>query len=159
MSELMLFIDGSVNTISKVGFGAYLLVSEPGLLDETLKKMVKIKRFENTSSSKLELQTLLWALKDIQPFGGKLKVYTDSQTIAGLPARRIRFEKNNFFSKKGKRIGNYELYQEFYRITDELNSEIVKVKGHKVSHRKDVVDRLFTLVDRASRRAVREEKK
>jgi ribonuclease HI len=157
MNELILFIDGSANTISKVGYGAYLLVSEPGILEDKLKKLVKVKRFEETSSTKLEIQSLLWALKDIQPCGGKLKVYTDSQNIAGLPGRRKRFEKNDYISKNGKRIANFELYKEFYRRTDLLDFEIVKVKGHKVSHRKDDVDRYFTLVDRASRRALRED--
>ena len=33
--------------------------------------------------------------------------------------------------------------------------EFIKVKGHKVSKEKDDIDRLFTLVDKASRNAVR----
>ena len=46
----------------------------------------------------------------------------------------------------------------FYIVTDQLDIDFVKVKGHKVSNQKDDIDKLFTLVDRASRNAVRNEK-
>ena len=151
----MLFTDGSVNTQSKIGYGAYLAVSEDGLSLDSLRERVKVKRFEHTSSTKLELQTLLWALKDIQALGGKVIVYTDSQNIMGLPGRRERFEQNSYRSKKGRLLNNYELYQEFYRVTDQLKCRFVKVRGHQVSNQKDDIDRLFTLVDRASRNALR----
>jgi len=155
MNEIMLFTDGSVNTKSKIGYGAYLAFSEPDLSFDFLKNQVKVKRFENTSSTKLELQTLLWALSDINTLGKKLIIYTDSQNIIGLQGRRARFEKNDYYSKNGKRIANYTLYQEFYKITDHLNYELIQVKGHKKSHQKDEIDKLFTIVDRASRNSLR----
>jgi ribonuclease HI len=102
----------------------------------------------------LELQTLLWALSDIQALGRKVIVYTDSQNIMGLQGRRDRFEQNDYRSKKNIRLHNYELYQEFYRMIDQLDCELVKVRGHQVSNHKDDIDRLFTLVDRASRNAL-----
>jgi ribonuclease HI len=156
MNELMLFTDGSVNTHSNIGYGAYLAVSERGLSLDSLRPRVKVRRFEHTSSTKLELQTLLWALSDIEASGSRVIVYTDSQNIMGLPGRRERFEKNDYCSKKGRRLNNYKLYQEFYRMTDQLDCEFVKVRGHKVSNKKDDIDSLFTLVDRASRNALRE---
>jgi ribonuclease HI len=155
MNELMLLTDGSVNTQSNIGYGAYLAVSEPGLSLDLLRTCVKLRRFEHTSSTKLELQTLLWALSDIQALGRKVIVVTDSQNIMGLQGRRVRFEQNGCRSKKNKRLNNYELYQEFYRMTDLLDCELVKVRGHQVSNQKDDIDRLFTLVDRASRNALR----
>ncbi len=155
MNELMLLTDGSVNTQSNIGYGAYLAVSERGLSLDSLRKCVKVRLFEHTSSTKLELQTLLWALRDIQTLEGKVIVYTDSQNIMGLQGRRERFEQNNYRSKKNRRLNNYELYQEFYRMTDQLNLKFVKVRGHQVSNQKDDIDRLFTLVDRASRNALR----
>jgi ribonuclease HI len=155
MDELMLFTDGSVDTQSKIGYGAYLSVSEHGLSLDSLRECMKVRRFEHTSSTKLELQTLLWALKDIQTLESKVTVYTDSQNIMGLPVRRERFEQNSYRSKKGRLLNNYELYQEFYRMTDQLKCRFVKVRGHQVSSQKDDIDRLFTLVDRASRNALR----
>ena len=157
MDELILLTDGSVNTQSKIGYGAYLAVSEHGLSLDSLRTRVKVRRFEHTSSTKLELQTLLWALGDIQTLGRRVIVYTDSQNIMGLQRRRDRFEQNNYHSKKNKRSNNYELYQEFYKMIDLLDCELVKVRGHQVSNQKDDIDRLFTLVDRASRGALKED--
>jgi ribonuclease HI len=151
----MLVTDVSVNTQSKIGYGAYLAVSKSGLQLDSLRECVKVRRFEHTSSTKLELQTLLWALKKTQTLGSKVTVYTDSQNIIGLPGRRERFEQNSYRSKKGKHLNNYELYQEFYRMTDQLDCKFIKVRGHQVSNQKDDIDRLFTLVDRASRNALR----
>jgi ribonuclease HI len=156
MNELMLFTDGSVNTHSHIGYGAYLAVSERGLSLDALRPRVKVRRFEHTSSTKLELQTLLWALSDIQPLGSRVIVYTDSQNIISLPGRRDRFEQNAYRSKNNKLLNNYELYQEYYRMTDQLDCEFVKVRGHQVSNQKNDIDSLFTLVDRASRNALRE---
>ena len=56
----MLFTDGSVSPKSHIGYGAYLAVSETDLSLPALKRRVKIRVFKNTSSTKLELQTLLW---------------------------------------------------------------------------------------------------
>lgn len=156
MDELILLTDGSVNTQSKIGYGSYLAVSDLGRPLDSQRTRVKVKRFEHTSSTKLELQTLLWALGDIQIQRSKVTVYTDSQNIMGLPGRRARFEQNDYYSKKNRRLNHYELYQEFYRITDQMDCEWVKVRGHLRSHQKDDIDRLFTLVDRASRNALRD---
>ncbi len=151
----MLFTDGSVNTQSNIGYGAYLVVSERGLSLDSVRTRVKVRRFEQTTSAKLELQTLLWALDDIHALGRKLILYTDSQNIMGLLRRRGRFEQNNYQSKKKKRLNNYELYQNFFSIIDHLDCELVQVPGHQVSKQKDDIDKLFTLVDRASRKALR----
>jgi ribonuclease HI len=157
MAELILLIDGSVSAQSKIGYGAYLALSESELSLPELKTRVKIKRFEQTSSTKLELQILLWALGDIQASGSKLIVYTDSQNIIGLPGRRSRLEQNNYLSNKKILLKNYELYQVFYRLIDQLGFQLVKVRGHQPSNQKSAIDQLFTLVDKASRKALRED--
>ena len=157
MNTLKLFTDGSVNTKSKIGYGAYLFISEDGLSLDSLKRHIKVKRFEETTSTKLELQTLLWALSSIEVNECKIVVYTDSQNIISLLERRERLEQNNYSSKKNKLIKNYKLYQDFYKITDQLNCKFIKVSGHKKSIQKDNIDQLFTLVDRASRNALRKE--
>ncbi|NOY71664.1 MAG: ribonuclease H, partial [Gammaproteobacteria bacterium] len=64
MLNLRVFTDGSVNPQLKVGYGAYLLVSDLSTSIASLKYTVKVKRFEQTSSTKLELQTLLWSLSE-----------------------------------------------------------------------------------------------
>ena len=157
MSELILLSDGSVNAQSKVGYGAYLALPEEGLSLEESKKRVQVRRFVETSSTRLELQTLLWALEDILVLGRKVTIYTDSQNIIGLPARRQRLEQTDYRSAKG-RLNNYELYRQFYRLTDQIDCQFIKVRGHQRSADKDEIAQLFTLVDRASRQALRAEK-
>jgi ribonuclease HI len=158
MKEILLFTDGSVNTKSKIGFGAYLAVFDSELSLDDLRTMVKVRRFENTSSTKLELQTLLWALNEIKSFGKNVKVYTDSQNILTLSGRRSMFEQNDYKTNNSRNISNHELYKAFYILTDQMNCEFVKVHGHMASHQKENIDMLFTLVDRASRKALRVDK-
>ncbi len=159
MLYLHIFIDGSVNNQLKIGYGAYLAVSELDTAIESLKDTVRVRRFEQTSSTKLELQTLLWALSEtIALDSGSdmvLTVYTDSQNIIGLRGRRTRLEASDYFSSKNKKLHNYELYQEFYRLSSSLTCEFVKVIGHQPSSRKSEIDKLFGLVDQASRRSLR----
>ncbi|NKB60885.1 MAG: ribonuclease H [Gammaproteobacteria bacterium] len=143
-----------------MGYGAYLLVTRNELehcdIDfHALRQRVKTKRFDHTSSTRLELQTLLWALTELSPIAGKIIVHTDSQNIITLPDRRRLLERRGFCSKKNQPLKNQDLYRRFYFITDRIDMELVKVAGHKpVSMRADQ-DRLFALVDGASRRAAR----
>lgn len=157
MQTLKLFTDGSVNPTSKIGFGAYLIIKDDVSYCDSLSTQIKVKRFENTSSTKLELETLLWALNNLKESQfTNIIIYTDCQNILGLSGRREHFEQNNYLTKKNKVITNHELYRDFFTLTDKLNCFFVKVKGHKVLHKKDEIDRFFTLVDRASRNSLRE---
>ncbi len=152
--QIYLFTDGSVNPQSSIGFGAYLLLDKLDFFSK-LEKEVKVKKFTNTSSTRLELETLLWALSDISSKNHKIVIYTDCQNIIGLKDRRDRFEKNKYITAKGKLIKNHELYKEFFKLIDNFDCEFIKVKGHKKSSTKDEVDEIFTLVDRATRNALR----
>ncbi|MFT6903824.1 MAG: ribonuclease HI [Oleiphilaceae bacterium] len=174
MVHLQLFTDGSIDTRSNVGVGAYLLLSETNTSLDSLHERVKLKRFDNSSSTKLELQTLLWALR-AEEIGDDhiLTIYTDSQNIISLPGRQARLESSNYISRNNKPLANAKLYQEFYQLTDgwfgslkkassstavdtSNKYSLVKLKGHKAASEKDKFDHLFSLVDRAARRGLRE---
>ncbi|CAI6148556.1 MAG: Ribonuclease H [uncultured Sulfurimonas sp.] len=152
--QIYLFTDGSVNPQRGIGFGAYLFLGKLDFFSK-LEKEVKVKKFTNTSSTRLELETLLWALSDISSKNHKIVIYTDCQNIIGLNDRRDRFEKNKYITGKGKLIKNHELYKEFFKLIDNFDCEFLKVKGHKKSSTKDEIDDIFTLVDRATRNALR----
>lgn len=153
--KFFLFTDGSVNPQTNIGYGAYLFLSENQLNFPIPTDGVKTKKFKDTNSSKLELEALLWALSELNLNGCKLTIYTDCQNTIGLKERRERFEKNDYMSRTNKRIKNHELYREFFKVTDRLDCEFVKVKGHKKKENKDEIDKIFTLVDMASRTALR----
>ncbi len=158
MKKLKLFTDSSVNPIDKIGFGAYLLCDEDSSNDctlENLNKKIKTKMFENTSSTKLELQTFLWALSNVEDHITHIDVYTDCQNMTTLPLRREKLEKTEYRSKNGKLKNKHELYKEFYRLIDKYNIEFIKVKGHKKSSLKDHIDKIFNLVDKESRHQLR----
>lgn len=152
MQELYLFIDASVNPQTKQGFGAYILTDD---LKQDLKNKISYIMFEDTSSTKLELQSLLYVLKNIKK-QSKLTIYTDSQNTISLLQRREKLEKNSFYTSTNKLLKNHELYKEFYLLLDSLHCEFIKVKGHKKSKEKDEIEKIFTLVDRASRKKLRE---
>ncbi|QKF73520.1 ribonuclease H family protein [Aliarcobacter faecis] len=160
MEKIELFTDSSVNPQNKIGFATFLQKNDKKISLDILKSSIKIKKFENTSSTKLELQSFLWALeelekekKDISNF--LIEVYTDCQNIISLQNRKERLENNNYHSKNGKLINNYDLYKEFFDKTDKLNITFIKVKGHKKTALKNEIDNIFNLVDKASRSALR----
>ena len=153
--KLLLFVDGSVNNQLEVGCGAYLVINEQEVSNISQEPIIYVKTFENTSSTKLELQTLLWALDEIEVAGKTVVIFTDSQNSAGLLDRRAALESTDYRSGKNKFLNNHELYRTFFKVTDELDCEFVKVKGHQPSRHKVQEDRLFSLVDRAARKALK----
>lgn len=93
MKKIQLFTDSSVNPQKKIGFAAFLLKNSLNTPLEVLQNSIKHKRFENTSSTRLELQSFLWALdeilkeeKDISNIF--IEVYTDCQNIISLKNRK-----------------------------------------------------------------------
>jgi ribonuclease HI len=155
MNEIFLFTDGSVDVQNKIGYGAYLFFFENEVFDDDLSSKVRVKRFENTSSTKLELQTLLWALGEIPEKKYKINVFSDSQNLIELTNRRARFEKNNFCNKRNEPLKNADLYRHFFNRLEFYNCEFQKIKGHQPGRNKNQLERIFTLVDRASRNALR----
>ena len=108
MNRYALFTDVSLNPTLKLGFGAYLVIPSSFLeipperiIRSELVEQIKLRRFEVTSSTKLEVQTLLWALEEFQKESsgsrfGTLDVYSDSQCVTGLQRRRSKLEMNGF---------------------------------------------------------------
>jgi ribonuclease HI len=167
MNGFALFTDVSSNPQQKCGVGASLLLPqsyleiEPHDLDwAEISAKISFKRFADTSSTKLEVQTVLWALENFQteycdsnPL--RLKVFTDSQCVAGLPGRRAGLEAKQFLSRRsGQMLTNAPLYQVFYASYDKLGFELVKVAGHSRARLRDTVQQIFSCVDQEARRAL-----
>lgn len=161
VTEQSLFIDGSADPISKFGYGAYLMTQSPHPPLDQLMGRVAIKRFTETSSTQLELQTLLWAISELkktqqlQPQQDHLTIYTDCQTIINLPARRWHLEQNNYCSKKNIPLKNGDLYRQLLHQFDSINFDLIKVRGHQASKHLQPIDKIFTLVDRCARQTLR----
>jgi len=165
MNTIYLFTDVSLSPKLKFGFGAYLLLDETSFnVTEinSLRKNVKLRKFESTSSTKLEICTLLWALDDLRKIVTetpksefKSKIYTDSQCITGLQHRRTKLEKSNYISSKNRELNNAAQYKKFYFYQDMLKFDVIKVKGHSKSFTKDRIHQIFAIVDTESRKKLK----
>lgn len=151
-----LFTDASAHPQSGLGVGAYLLLSSLSVTANEVKKDVVRQRFTQTSSSVLELQTLLWALTQVPKSCKPLIVYTDSQNILSLLGRREALERRGYRTQKGAEVRHRVLYHQFYQTMDQWHCQLVKVPGHRAAKASDALGDLFAVVDRSARRSLRE---
>jgi predicted GIY-YIG superfamily endonuclease/ribonuclease HI len=164
MKDIALFTDVSVNPRLRLGVGAYLampasfLEVSPYEIDKSeVSDRIKVRRFEDTSSTKLELLTVLWALQEQQRASkGKICVYSDSQCVLSLLNRRAGLLAKDFLSRRTNRpLKNAPLYRAFCELHDALDFEVIKVEGHTRARSSDTVDRIFSFVDKRARKALR----
>jgi len=164
MKDTALFTDVSVNPRLRLGVGAYLampasfLEVSPYDIDKSeLSDRIKVRRFEDTSSTKLELLTVLWALQEQQKASkGKIRVYSDSQCVSSLLNRRAGLLAKDFLSRRTNRpLKNAPLYRAFCELYDALDFEVIKVEGHTRAGAHDTVRRMFSCVDRKARKALK----
>ena len=168
MKNYSLFTDASLNPGLKVGVGGYLIVPESFI--KTPSNLIKIseldenlmlRRFEDTSSTKLEVQTVLWALEkycigSTISGSGNLHIYSDSQCVEGLLPRRARLESSGFHSSRGNRLlKNASLYGKYYEFHDRLKFEVTKVAGHTRSRSSNTVQCIFSFIDKKVRKALK----
>ena len=136
MSKIRLFTDGSFNPPLKIGVGGFLILKDDIPEHEELKSMIQLKRFEQTTSSRLEIQTLLWAIEQMESTKKEIVVYTDAQSLIGLADRRVSLEQKNYHSNKGKLLKNHHEYREFFKLTDQHNCTFIKMRGHLPTEKK-----------------------
>lgn len=163
MDSCALFTDVSVDPQRRLGVGGYLLVpvaflevEADTIRQEGVAARLVTRRFSETSSTQLEVQTVLWALENLgAAFDGNLQIYTDSQCVAGLMARRAGLTTNNFVAKRsGQLLAHAALYQAYYSAHDRLDFQVIKVAGHSRASSQDGIARIFSYVDREVRKAL-----
>lgn len=168
MNNYSLFTDASLNPGLKVGVGGYLIIPESFIKTPSnpikmskLDEILVLRRFEDTSSTKLEVQTVLWALEEYCAGStisspGKLHIYSDSQCVEGLLPRRARLENSGFHCRGGNRLlKNASLYGKYYEFHDRLKFEVTKVAGHTRFRSRNTVQRVFSFVDQKVRKALK----
>jgi len=164
MKDIALFTDVSVNPGLRIGVGAYLVIPASFLeasscvIDRAeVADRMKVRRFEDTSSTKLELQTVLWAIQEERKESkGNLRVYSDSQCVSGLLKRMPGLLAEEFLSRRTNRpLKNALLYRAFHELHDALGFEVIKVEGHTRASTHDTVLRMFSCVDKKARKALK----
>jgi len=175
IKNLALFTDASLSPKLRRGIGASLLVPaaylemSPADIDcaaiigrTGAVGQLKTQQFEETSSTKLEVQTVLWALDDYQRHcrpsaAGRLSLYCDSGCISHLLQRRAKLESGRFLCRKTNReLKNSGLYRQFYKLYDNIGFEVIKVTGHSPSSSHDAAHRIFSFVDQQARKALKQ---
>ena len=166
--NITIFTDASFDPASQQGIGGYFLA--PGsYLEQQVERIeksaitnqIRLRLFENTSSTRIEVETVLRALEEyLVKFSksqrGNLFIITDSQCISGLLQRRSKLEINNFYSKnKNKLLKNAELYKKFYELYDIQKFEVIKITGHSPKRSHDSIHRIFSFIDKEVRKTLR----
>lgn len=163
MNAQLLFTDGSVDPARRIGVGVALSVPEVWLAREVksfaagdIASRCVVRRFENTSSTRLELDTVLWALSELAGTAAEVTLFTDSQCVVGLSDRRPRLEAGDYVSgRTGSELGNADRYRRFFRLCDARPFRIRKVTGHSDYRYQDATERIFHFVDREARRQLK----
>ena len=177
--QIEIYSDGSVNPKLKVGVGAIAIIShelsliaeKPTDLPLHFKLPIALRTYHDVTCAKLEIIAVLWALKEFesQKNTSSLKntrpltpliIYTDSKTVAELPGRRAKLEKNEFNSRRtGERLSNGELYIEFFEIWDRISYcfdvKIQWLKGHTPKSERSRIQLNFAEIDQAARAELR----
>ncbi|MGQ3685659.1 MAG: ribonuclease HI [Candidatus Loosdrechtia sp.] len=168
-----ILIDSSFDPERRLGVSGFLCI--PYCPDEILVNseivgklyspdLMKTRIVENTTNTRLELQTLIWALESLRldnwntPYRetGFITVYTDCRTAVDLLSRRKRLESDNYRSKsKGTTLVNADIYRNIFTLHDELSPEIVWVKGHTLKRDRTGIRKIFSEIDRQVRNLLR----
>lgn len=172
-SHVTIFIDSSYNPGRRLGVGGFLCI--PNCPDEVLANKnvleelyapdaVKIRIVEHTTNTRLELQTLLWALESLKLDNetktfekmGSITIYTDCRTAVDLLRRRKRLESVHYLSKrKGTTLVNADIYKSIFTLYDQLSPKLVWIKGHTSEKDRIGIQRIFSEVDRLVRNRLR----
>ncbi|MCX6119099.1 MAG: hypothetical protein NT027_16300 [Proteobacteria bacterium] len=183
MSEINIYTDCSFDAEKKLAVGACKILYKPlnsnfsaiSNADSTISEQaLPLKEFplKCDSCGKGELLTMIWALQNFKTWmqdfkistdsipRPRLNLYTDSKTIADLPARRIKLEQNEFRSKRtGKLLSQEDHYKEIYNLIDQLRCEFdlnfTWVKGHTSQHLRSTHEQMMSEVDQFSRDSLR----
>lgn len=154
-----IYTDVSFDQSSGNGVAGVMFIEEDrGFFTPDSAPAVDTKYFRNTNCTRLEIEAIIWAFDTIKKLKlkSKVKIYTDCKTAVDLPKRRKRLEEMNFKSKTtGLPLNNGDLYVRFFALFDELNPQIILIKGHKPKKQQNLSEQLFAIVDKATRKALR----
>jgi ribonuclease HI len=154
---IQIFTDGSCN--SKCNFGGWAAI----LLFPKEKKLLR-GTAQNTTHNRMELIAVIHAIEySNKKFADAIfHVFTDSQYVCHIPARKEKLKKNHFLTKKGTPIQNADLVQKIILQIESHSINFIKVKAHQKSVYAGLNDNLVSIieynreVDKLARETVRE---
>lgn len=167
-TKTLVFCDASVSNKEQFAVGAFLILGQETLdsfsnqdqsiMKEYISSQIKYVRIETYKSTLAEIKTFLYAMGKLQPLSNKkITLYTDCQTLVGLHGtRREKLAARNFKKKDGSSLRHGEVYRDVVNLLNNSRVDIVKIKGHAPKREKNnVVDDIFSIVDRLARKKLR----
>ncbi|MEO8402488.1 MAG: RNase H family protein [Gammaproteobacteria bacterium] len=169
MNTLLIFTDAATSSSENISVGAFLLLEEKEFqkyidfnlndLFIQLENKIVYKKYNSKKSTWSEIQTAIDALNHTHlPSASIVKMYTDCQSLCDLLGKRKeKLLKNNFITRAGKVLQNADLYKELYQTAEKFQLSTLKIKGHqKVSDSTRLEEKIFSILDKFSRRKLRE---
>ena len=163
------YSDGSFNKTKGIGVGGYLIFDNEA--DHTTQNrdvaVFTIEPIQETNNIRVELAAAIRALiathrliRAQSPESTDdvvVDLFTDSTAVASLPGRRAGLEATGYLGKrKGIVLACADLYADFYEMQDKLNLSVHQVRGHVPNAQRSSIERHFSVVDKAVRKALRD---
>ena len=144
-NEIKIYTDGAAKgNPGRAGWGAVFLVG---------KEIFEIGgRAEHATNNQMELTAPIEALKYIDKISARqglaesdIEIVSDSKyVILGITEWIGNWQKNNWRNANKKPVLNRELWEELYKLTEELKPKWTYVKGHNEDKYNDRADLIAT---------------
>jgi ribonuclease HI len=142
------YTDGSCNAAHRVGAWAAIILchDEKKILQGTA---------HNTTHQRMELAAVISAFQHIRQnnlSAFPMSVYTDSQYIVNLPARKEKLRSSAYITGRQTILPNADLLEIFFTCCEGLNITLVKVKAHQRQQGNENLNREADMLCRAAMR-------
>ena len=122
-----IYTDGSCHTQYRIGtwVAIMLIGKEKKILSEII---------TGTTHNRMELMAVLKGIEYVKAHCQNIttiKIYTDSQYVTGLPARKEKLLSTDFITGKGSALQNADLIKIFFETLSVLTVEFIKIKAHQ----------------------------
>jgi ribonuclease HI len=141
-----IYTDGSCNTQN--GLGAWVAIILSGE-----EKTVLSGKAPDTTHNRMELYAVIAGIRYAQKAFNSLQIFSDSQYVTGLMARREKLMAAGFITSKGTEVRNADLVKEFYALSGQVELTFIKVKAHQ---KKGTVVNFNIEADKLVRKIMRE---
>jgi ribonuclease HI len=144
------YTDGSCHTQYCIGAWAAILFTGK-------EKQVLTGKASNTTHHRMELTAVIKAIEYVRkmhPSLTEIKIFSDSQYVIGLPARKEKLSALDFATKKGNEIKNTKLVKELLAHAASITLHFIKIKAHQKNHDRAVL--YNREADKLSRNIVRQ---
>jgi ribonuclease HI len=127
IQPIQIYTDGSCHTQLKTGaWAAIVLINQ----DKTILQSI----VTPTTHNRMELTAVIKAIEYVQAQSTNdqpIHIYSDSQYVVNLGARKEKLMQCDFTTKRGTLIQNADLVRILFQYMERANLRFIKVKAHQ----------------------------